>query len=352
MNDLLSVAASSPPTPEPLPEPVNTQERLSCVDAVRGLAVLGILMMNIPIFGIPPAYAANPRFPEGSSYLNEVFWFANYLLFEGKMRCLFSILFGAGVILMTSRAERKGAQAHAADVYYRRTIWLLVIGLFHGFFLWEGDILYWYGTLGLLLYPFRKLSGLALFGFGLLFASGLVLQGIYQDHQHHTLEVQARQAEQALDAGERLTAEQTAARTQWQEYERRQRPPTSEEIEKKIKQYQGTYLDVFKHRAKHLLATQAQVLYHYGLTDVLPMMLIGMGLMQLGILTGSRSVRFYLLFTLIAYGIGIPLSAYEASVLVESNYQRHAHLISFHLTYNAERISVALGHLGALILLY
>ena len=81
-----------------------------------------------------------------------------HLLAEGKMRCLFSMFFGAGIILLTARSEKRGAGASTADIYYRRNLWLAEFGVPHAFLLWLGEILYSYGMCALALYPFRHLA--------------------------------------------------------------------------------------------------------------------------------------------------------------------------------------------------
>ncbi len=74
------------------------------------------------------------------------------------MRAAFSMLFGAGVILLTERAERRGSR-DIADIFLRRNMWLMLFGVLHFYLVWMGDILYYYGITALLfLYPCRKLA--------------------------------------------------------------------------------------------------------------------------------------------------------------------------------------------------
>jgi uncharacterized protein len=322
-------------------------ERWFAVDALRGLAVLGILWMNIPFFSIIPQFALNPDLPEGVSPANRVMWFISYIVFEGKMRCLFSMLFGAGMVLLTGRAEARGAEA--ADIYYRRTIWLMIIGLLHAYFLWDGDILFWYGALGLLLYPFRRLSGYLLLVIGLLLCAISIPQAIYQEHQFNRRQELAREANERHAAGQPLSEEQTAARKSWNARQRRLRPPTQQEIDKRIKEYQDSYFEIFKRRAGQLLNTHAQGIYQGGLQDVLGVMMLGMALLKLGILNNARSLRFYIILALIGYGVGLSLSAYHAMMLAENNFLRGPLLFWFHISYNLDRLLVTLGHLALLM---
>src|SRR5436190_21128414 len=135
------------------PGPVRAEERISSLDIVRGFALLGILLMNIVGFGLASAYD-DPTNSGGSTGANLWVWIVLHIFAEGKMRCLFSMIFGAGIILLTSRAEQRTEGASVADIYYRRNLWLIAFGIPHAFLLWQGEILYPYGLCALALYPF------------------------------------------------------------------------------------------------------------------------------------------------------------------------------------------------------
>ena len=126
------------------------------MDVLRGFALCGILLMNIIGMGTP--WATNfPPFPADWSDANWQVWFAENALFEGTMRGLFTLLFGAAVILITRRADQAGQTMSAADVWFRRCLVLLVLGLVNfTLLLWPGDILWNYGCAGLFLFVFRK----------------------------------------------------------------------------------------------------------------------------------------------------------------------------------------------------
>jgi len=96
-------------------KPIKTAERINSLDVIRGIALLGILLMNINGMGLPFAYS-DPTIAGGADGLNLKVWIANNMLFEGTMRGLFTLLFGAGVILLTSRLEKNGAGITAADI--------------------------------------------------------------------------------------------------------------------------------------------------------------------------------------------------------------------------------------------
>jgi len=106
--------------------PLGKKQRIKSIDVLRGIAVFGILLMNISGFGLPmPAYG-DPSIARGDTGLNLYAWITTNLFFEGTMRAIFSMLFGAGFIILTSRNEDSGAGLEVADVHYRRVIWLVI----------------------------------------------------------------------------------------------------------------------------------------------------------------------------------------------------------------------------------
>jgi len=130
------------------------------------VALFGILLINITGFGLPEAYV-DPSNSGGSEGAPLYAWLATQLFFEGTQRSLFALLFGAGVILMTSRMEARGAGIEVADIYYRRNIWLVIFGMVHAYLLlWDGDILYQYGIVALFLFPLRRALPRTLFALG------------------------------------------------------------------------------------------------------------------------------------------------------------------------------------------
>lgn len=151
--------------------PVETSERISSVDVIRGFSLMGILIMNITDFAYGftnyavPLSTVKPVFDGPHWKINTVAWFMRWIFAEGKMRALFSMLFGAGVVLLTARAESRGAGVRAADIYTRRNMWLVLFGMLHCYLIWNGDILFFYGITALIfLFPFRHLKPKTSFG--------------------------------------------------------------------------------------------------------------------------------------------------------------------------------------------
>ena len=135
--------------------PVAETARIDSIDVLRGFALLGILVMNVQLFAMPEAAYYNPTAYGDLEGANLYVWLGGRLLADQKFMTIFSMLFGAGIVLMTTRAEARG-ETHR--VHYRRMGWLALIGLLHAHLLWAGDILFLYAVCGMLVYPFRGLS--------------------------------------------------------------------------------------------------------------------------------------------------------------------------------------------------
>ena len=133
----------------------DSADRVASLDLIRGVAVLGILAVNIAGFAGPSASTLTPHIPHAASPLDEASFAVTFLLFEGKMRALFTILFGASLLLFIERAEANGRDGDLLQL--RRLGWLLVFGLLHYFLFWWGDILFIYGVAGILALFAREL---------------------------------------------------------------------------------------------------------------------------------------------------------------------------------------------------
>src|SRR5712692_4927581 len=159
------VLPAETPALDAIPEP----ERIASLDVLRGLAVLGILVMNIQSFAMIEAAYSNPTAFGDLKGANYLVWLLSHVLADQKFMTIFSMLFGAGIVLMTGRREQAGRRS--AAVHYRRMGVLALFGLLHAYLLWYGDILFSYALCGMVAYLFRRLRPqfLLLWGFlGLL----------------------------------------------------------------------------------------------------------------------------------------------------------------------------------------
>jgi uncharacterized protein len=328
-----------------VPTPVSRPERLATLDLVRGCAVLGILLMNVWAFAGPQAYFDNPGGIADRAGAPLQTWAVMHTLFEGSQRALFSLLFGAGMLLMVSRlADTPGARV--GRLYYRRIFLLITIGLFDAFvLLWPADILFTYGLCGLLLFPLRRLPVPA------LLATALLVMSLNASLRWADLN-EARSLSAAYpDALLQAEADPRAAEIveQWENIVERTRPDvTSEELAETIRiTSSGEFGEFYRDRATTSLILQTVVALNAWFLDALAVMLIGMAALRAG-LFGESARKAPLLLMLVGYGIGLPLSLGETWTLINVDFDPL--MKKFWLVlYDLRRLLVAAGHLGLLL---
>jgi uncharacterized protein len=135
------------------------------LDLIRGIAVLGILAVNIAGFAGPSAGTDTPWLPHRATPADEAAFALTFVLFEGKMRALFSMLFGASMLLFVERAE--DARRNGEMLQLRRLGWLALFGYLHYLLLWWGDILFVYAVAGFFALPLRRFPDRVLLGVAL-----------------------------------------------------------------------------------------------------------------------------------------------------------------------------------------
>ena len=134
--------------------PTSERERHVILDALRGIALLGIALANFPEFALWTFLSPDEQAAMPTAGVDKIVRFLQYLLIEGKFYTIFSVLFGIGFALILSR--------HSMSLFLRRMVILALIGICHLMFIWSGDILFLYAVGGLLLTLLIKLSDKAL----------------------------------------------------------------------------------------------------------------------------------------------------------------------------------------------
>jgi len=327
-----------------------TTERVQTIDAIRGVAVLGILLMNIIGFAFHFSAYTDPTIQGGASGINYWTFLVNAVLVDGKMRGMFTILFGAGVCLLTSRAEERGGGIGVADVYYRRTLWLLVFGVLHAYLLWFGEVLYPYALLGLVLFPFRRMSARGLIVitavFTVLMTGGAVYDASEAVKQKETWEL----AQKLKKEQKTLTEEQEKAVSGWEEKLKFMKPD-AKALAKSRADNTGTFVSMVKARAEILSFFHRQAIYSPLLWDFLALMLLGMALLKTGVLTAGRSTSFYVRMALIGYLIGLPLHALQLYTQTSGWFSIDATMWAG-VYYQFGRIAVCLAHIAVWMLIF
>jgi uncharacterized protein len=339
-----------------LSAPVQSAERIQVIDTLRGMALLGILLMNIPYFSTPEVRAENLNVLGEYSGPNYYTWWIVYGLFEDTMRATFSMLFGAGAILLLSRLEKKSGDINPADIYYRRLLWLFLFGLFNAFILlWPGDILYTYAICGLFLFPFRRMKAKHLLLLALAFMLFATIKGTYRMYTSHTMRVAGEKALALEKAKTPLTEEQIEAKEKWVGYQEKHKPENQrKEAQKETdKIANGSYFSILAHYSGLNAMLQSKFLYHAGFFDAVAMFFLGMALFKWKVLTGQRSRKFYLALLLVGYGIGLPLSYWEHSTAVAIRFDSTRLFESLGVNfYQPRRVLLALGHISLVITLF
>lgn len=330
--------------------PVRASDRIAFVDVVRGFALLGILLMNVLTFGLPEEAYSNPQYGGGNDPLNVAVWVGIYMAGEGKMRALFSMMFGAGCLLFLNRGLAKGGGIEVADYYYRRTFWLMIFGISHAFLIWWGDILYPYALMGFLLFLFRQFSVRALIATSA--AMLVLLTGGMAAEALDTRETWRKfQAIQDLDLESvELTKDQKKELEEGQEL-REKLYPKPEKIQEEIDAYRGNYLQNIKTRAEAVWRFHKLPIYFPFLWDMLSMMLLGMALLKTGVLTAERSNAFYWKMAAIGFATGLAINGTAMFLQLRHNFDPIRGAFDM-TTYEIGRVPMALGYIAALALLY
>lgn len=326
-------------------QPVTQTERIDSIDTLRGFSLLGILLLNIASFGLPFAAYMNPTVAGGADGPNLTIWLTAMTLWDGKFRCIFSMLFGAGAFILLDRAERRGAGIEAADIYYRRTLWLILIGLLHAHLIWYGDILYPYGVCGLLLFPLRKLSAKALILTAAVIISVHSLQGVGAGFGIAELRNAAVAAEKAPNP----TPEQQKSIQEWKQLTGMFAPEKAD-VEKEIQAHRSGWVDNLVHRSALAAMMQFTMFFQFMFLDVLGMLILGMGLAKARVFDASRSVSFYAKMTVAGFALGVPLHYWAASQWAASGFDVPAYFTYIGSTGDPGRLAVALGYTGLLML--
>jgi len=266
-------------------------ERVVSLDVLRGFALLGILLMNVVSFAYPNAAYLNPNAYD-VTLLNNVIFSVNYVFFDQKMMGLFSMLFGASIMLFVKVLAAKGRSTFG--IYYSRTFWLFFLGLVHGIFIWEGDILIIYAVCGVFLYCCRHWHAMIQFSLGiLLFLTPILFQYYAQSI------ISVLSPSDLLDLAEL-----------WQ-------PPLNA-VSAEIQLHQSSYLEqlkvVWSEEEPVNESAGVELFYAWFFIDVFAraagMMLIGMALYSWGVLTNDRTRLFYKRLLIIGFSIGVALASW------------------------------------------
>ena len=303
---MTDIAADAVP---PVAAPVAAEAavpRIATLDIVRGVAVMGILAMNIVAFAMPFQAYMNPTAfgLEGPADLAS--WAFSFVFIDGKMRGLFSFLFGASTLLVIERARATGA--NPARIHYARMLWLLVFGLIHFYFIWFGDILSAYALIGLLLFFFRDLSvraliiwGVALVAFQTLMFGGLGATALFL----------SQAAAQPNPDPETVRG--------WQEMQEAFAPLAGQALADKLALFQGPWTGLVHDRLIEGWFEPFFGIFFFG-WETLAYMLFGMAALKSGFFRGEWPIARYRKWALVGLSVGVPAYALLAWLLIRDGF--------------------------------
>jgi uncharacterized protein len=254
------------------------------IDVLRGFALLGILLLNIQGFAMPAAAYFNPTAYGDLTGANRWVWVLSHVFADQKFMTIFSLLFGAGIILLTTRLEERGQSAWR--IHYRRNFWLLVFGLVHAYLFWSGDILVLYALCAAVVFWFRRLSPRWLIVGGLL---SLAVPPAMVWFGGATMEYWPPEVYVEMLAD-------------WQ--------PDARAIQEELAAYRGGWLAQMEARIPQSLEYHTYALLFWGFWRASGLMLLGMALYKWGVVTAKRSPRYYGVMVIVGLIVGLSAAAY------------------------------------------
>lgn len=268
------------------------QARIATLDAVRGFAVMGILILNIVDMGLPGYAYIDPNYAGGATGANWWTWAVSYVFFDGKMRGLFTMMFGASMVLIAERAAAAGESP--ARVHYPRMISLFILGMAHAYLIWSGDILVLYSLCGMFAFVawrwrIRRLLLVAAVLLALKLAMGLSSYAYLGDLERRVASQSASVAEQA----------------EWSEF-RDAAAPMPEAAQQDLVDYRGDWWTVAQARAAFTVVMQTQIAPQ-SIPDTFALIALGMALFRTGFFSSAWSSRTYWRIVAAGFVIAAPL---------------------------------------------
>jgi uncharacterized protein len=260
--------------------PVQANKRIYSLDIIRGVAVLGILLMNIQSFSMINAAYINPTLSGDFTGVNRIVWIVVHLFADQKFLSIFSILFGAGIILFSSKKDGSSL----IKLHYKRIFWLLIFGLLHAYLLWHGDILVTYAICGLWVFLLRKKKPKTLITIGVILIAIPFLLNLASGFSMPYM------PEEGLEG----------FRNTWS--------PDTGYIQNEIAAFKGSWSDQMEFRVDYSLEFQTFLfLYLFG-WKASGLMLIGMALFKNGVLSNQKSRKYYRNMAIIGISAGLLIS--------------------------------------------
>jgi uncharacterized protein len=312
----------------------NTEQRHISLDAMRGFAVMGILAMNIIGFAMPEWAYVTPAAYGTDTLADQIAWAFSFIFIDGKMRGLFSLLFGASMMLIIDRAVAKGESP--AQVHYRRMAWLALFGLAHYFFIWFGDILFLYAIIGMIAFFFRHWPPARLIKVALIiFAVGLAFWGV-QFGGLQAFQYFATQPDASADTARQFRELMASADLAFN-------------IAPDLALHRGSYAAIVMDKIDEW--STPLILLVQSIGETLPLMMVGMAMQKSGFLTGAWGAADYRRWVMRMVPAGLLLTLALAVWIVAVDFDRITALAVLYFWGGIPRMMLTIGYAALLIML-
>ncbi|MBE7171335.1 MAG: DUF418 domain-containing protein [Williamsia sp.] len=336
--------------------------RILSLDVLRGLALLAALFISIWTFGGFSTNQQNGLLLKTAGW-NYRLYVAVSLLLEGKMQALIALVFGASMVLFLS-ANSLSTKLPLADRFIRRQMWLIIFGLVNALLLlWTNDLLFHLGIMGILLFPFIRLSARGLL-LGALFCT-LIYMGKnewnYADHKWAyqkyltATTLEKKLAKQKTAKKDSLSKQQKADREAWEGIVKSKKWDPKADEERIRSMQTGGYGKLWRFLLPNTQARESQWTYREGIWDLSAMMLLGMGLLKGGFFTRRLPLKRYILVTTVGLIAGFALGWFRlhTAQLAVQDYTKFITRSSLpaNLFFPLEKAFVALGYASLVVVL-
>ncbi|MBV1917570.1 MAG: DUF418 domain-containing protein [Sphingomonadaceae bacterium] len=252
--------------------------------------MLGILAINIAGFAGPSVATLSPHLPFPGTLADEYSFAVKFVLFEGKMRTLFSLLFGASLVLFIERADSKGSFGDLLQL--RRLGWLALFGLAHFYLFWWGDILFIYAVAGMIALIMREMN-----------SKPLILTAIAIYSIWHFAGAALSYPGVAMEENTRLDTATAAQEREYSDY----LELVHDNARNETRQLSGSFIGQVESRAVgKTFRPLVTAFSHIG--ETLPLMLLGMALLRTGFFSGTWQRRHLWLAALVGTGSGLAMT--------------------------------------------
>jgi uncharacterized protein len=283
-----------------------SKSRILTLDIVRGVAVMGILAMNIVGFAMIPQAYLNPLAYGVETSADLASWAFSFVFIDGKMRGLFSFLFGASMLLVIQLAEKSGDSPKR--VTFARQLWLLLFGMIHYYLIWYGDILIGYALIGMAAWLFRDKEPRALvrWGIALVLVQLLVMGGSAAYGHMLSAEIASGNA-----SPEKLK--------EWAEFSRDMAVPSAAVLREGMALFLGPWTGMVEYQLTERAFMPFFFSFIFG-AETLAYMLFGMAALKSGFLTGAWDNARYRRVAVTALAVAIPVYMLLAALLLADGF--------------------------------